>query len=144
LRRVIALMAMALLISTCSAVFVPTEDDMKWTNSVMSNSKILVSDMNLISSAATNSDFAKTKMYAGYLKSDAETSLKESENAVVSTEIQNTKNYYELALKKFFDSGSSIIDGIDSSDASKLQTGIAELQEGTRYLDLATKELPSM
>ena len=144
LKRVIALMAMALLISTCSAVFVPTEDDTKWVNSVMSNGQILVSDMNLISSAATNSDFAKTKMYSEYLKSDAETALMESESYIVSTEIQNTKGYYETALKKFFNAASSVIEGIDTSDVSKLQNGITELQEGVRYLNLATKELPSM
>lgn len=143
MKRIIALMAMALLISTCSAVFVPTENDMKWVNSVTSSGQILVSDMNLISSSAANSDFAKTKMYAEYLKSDAETALKESENYIVSTEIQNTKNYYEMALKKYFSAASSVIEGIDKSDVSKLQNGITELQEGNRYLNLATKELPS-
>ena len=137
-------MAVALLVSTCSAVFVPTENDTKWINSITSSGQILVSDMNLISSAATNGDFAKTKMYAEYLKSDAETALKESENCIVSTEIQNTKDYYEMALKKFFSSSLSVIEGIDTSDASKLQNGITELQEGVRYLNLATKELPSM
>lgn len=144
LRQVITLMTMALLISTCSAIFVPTENDMKWVNSVTSSGQILVSDMNLISSAATNSDFAKTKMYSEYLKSDAETALTESENYIVSTEIRNTKDYYETALKKFFNAASSVIEGIDTSDVSKLQNGITELQEGVRYLNLATKELPSM
>lgn len=144
MKHVNALMVMALLISTCSAVFVPTENDMKWLNSVTSNGQILVSDMNLISSAANNSDFAKTKTYSEYLKSDTETALKESEKYIVSTEIQNTKDYYETALRKFFSAASSVIEGIDTSDVSKLQNGITELQEGVRYLNLATKELPSM
>jgi hypothetical protein len=143
MKTIVLLAAMILLISTCSAIFTPTGDDMKWLHLIESDSKIIASDMTLAASATSNVplDAIKAKTYFECLKSNASRALDESEKFMVSNELQKTKNYYELSLNEFYSAATETLDGINMDDASKFENATIHLMEGKRYITLSTNEL---
>ncbi len=141
MKIILTLVAMLLLISTCIAAFVPTENDLKWSKSVTKNADILSSDFNSVLSAAEDQDLTGVSRYCEYANSDASNALTESENFTVSEELQEAKDHYELALNEFRTGTTDIIEGMDEQDPLRMSDGLDRIQSGSQYISLATKEL---
>ncbi len=140
MKKVLVLIALAMLIPA-SLAFVPTQQDSKWGKSLVDNTNIIASDFGLIGSAAENSDFAAVKKYCEYAKTDISIAMEDSKSYTVSNELQNAKDYYEQALNECYIGVTMTISGIDKLDASEIKAATVHMQSGTRYLQLATKEL---
>ncbi len=139
MKKLLVLIALVLLTPVCLA-FVPTEQDNEWTTSLVDNANIIASDFSLMGSAMDNGDFAAVKKYCEYAKTDLSNALEDSESCTVSNELQNAKDYYELALNELYLGATKTISGIDTLDTSKIQEATIHMKDGTRYLQLATKE----
>jgi len=105
-------LSISVLISVSVAAFMPTLEDSAWANVVVHDSKVLSSDMSLISSAATAYDLVATKKY-----------------------------YYELAISSFKTGAEKVSDGCASMNVDLMTEGTQFLTKGSEYIDLATREL---
>lgn len=120
---------------------VVADDTLAWSKSVQVNLPVIVSDMEMASTASGSMDLIGLRQACVYLKDDSSAALLESRKFVVSSIFQAAKDYYESSLNEFYLSSVDIIAGIDTMDVNKLQSGITHLQTGSRYLTLATKEI---
>jgi len=123
------------------AAFMPTLEDSAWANVVVHDSKVLSSDMSLISSAATAYDLVATKKYCDFLVMDATATLENSQAYSVSSELQKSKDYYELAISSFKTGAEKVSDGCASMNVDLMTEGTQFLTKGSEYIDLATREL---
>ena len=102
MKKILTLIALftLLLVSSCvTATFVPTENDRSWMNLFVQDSKVVVSDMGLASFASENMDMDGVKTYSDLLAADLKNELEKSQSYTVSSELQETKSYWEMALE---------------------------------------------
>jgi hypothetical protein len=138
----IFVLAALLLISNCAAIsFVPTADDLAWSNVVVKDSNVISSDMGLISFAATNMDMIGTKKYCDLTASDMQDALENSQMYRVSRELQETKDYWEQALVTLKSGSEKVSRGCTLGDATLITQGSNMINKGNEYVMLATRAL---
>jgi hypothetical protein len=131
-----------LLISNCAAIsFVPTADDIAWSTVVAHDSKVISSDMELVSSAANNMDMSGTAKYCDLTASDMQNALENSQMYTVSRELQETKDYWELALVTIKSGAEQCSRGCTLGDATLITQGSNLIKKGNEYVMLATRAL---
>jgi hypothetical protein len=140
--KLITVFAFAALILTSSCVaFMPTTDDREWVSGVAHDSKVLASDMGLVSNAAKAADLESTKKYCDLTAEDAGIALENSQRYSVSSELQSTKGYFELALSSIQAGSEKLSRGCALEDVNLITEGTKLIVKGNEYLTLATREL---
>jgi len=137
---VIALLATILMASN-SAAFTPTANDLAWVKQVGQGTEIIVSDMKLLSFVSGNFDLSGTKKYCDLMAEDTQTALENSQRYAVSTELQESKYYYEQALLTYNAGVNKISLGCFRGDATVISQGADLISKGGEYVLLATRAL---
>jgi hypothetical protein len=97
--------------------------------------------MGLVSNAANAADLDSTKKYCDLVAEDAGIALENSQRYKVSSELQSSKSYYELALSSYKAGAEKSSRGCTLGDANLIIEGTKLLTKGSEYLNLASREL---
>ena len=147
MKKILTLIALftLLLVSSCvTATFVPTENDRSWMNLVVQDSKVVVSDMGLASFASENMDMDGVKTYSDLLAADLKNELEKSQSYTVSSELQETKSYWEMALESMKTGSEEVSLSIASGNLALISHGSGLIKKGTEYMMLANRALNTM
>lgn len=131
-----------LLVSNCLAIsFVPTSEDIAWTNEVIQDTKVIPSDLELISLTANNNDLPGTKKYCDLAAIDIQVALGNSQRYTVSSELREAKYYWEAALETMGEGVETASRGCAIGDGSLIRQGSRLMVKGSENLMLASRAL---
>ena len=140
----IALFTLLLMSSCATATFAPTENDRAWMNMVVQDSKVVVSDMQLVSFASENVDMSGVKTYSDLLTVDLKNELENSQSYTVSSELQESKGYWEMALDSIKTGSEEVSMSVASNNLALISHGSGLIKKGTEYMMLANRALNTM
>lgn len=109
--------------------------DVEWLQLVTTDSSLLASDLNLISTTANNLDYDKL-LYAGSrLSVDSSAALEESKKYQVSPQLQTAKREYELGLSDLNKAGEYTVSGVKKATNGDSSGGVTDLVTAGDYLE---------
>jgi len=118
-----------------------TFDTIAWLEATYHDAKLLDSDIDLVLTATSPLDIESTGKYCDKMAEDARTALQNSQRYTVSTEIQQSKNYYELGLTLIQSANEQMSKGCTTGDANMIKEGVKHVAQGFEYIKFANKEI---
>ncbi|HEX2919564.1 MAG TPA: hypothetical protein VHO50_00210 [Bacteroidales bacterium] len=113
--------------------------DIKWITNVQKHLKILKTDLDGVSNAANNSDYATVAVYAQQIVNDTQNAILENDQYTVSPKLQDAQKEWRAALQEFNSAGQFLLQG---ANEAKNGTGGAEnLQKARTFSDSGTAHL---
>jgi hypothetical protein len=113
--------------------------DIKWVANVQKHLKILKTDMDGVSDAANNSDYATVAVYAQQIVNDTQNATQENDQYTVSSKLQGAQNEWRTALQEYNSAGQFLLQG---ANEAKNGTGGAEnLQKARTFRNSGTDHL---
>lgn len=131
-----------LLASNCVALsFTPTSDDLAWIQEVPQDTKVLSSDLDLITLMSGNNDLLGVKKYCDLTAIDIQVALENSQKYTVSKELKDAKYYWETALENIGLGVETTSRGCAIEDAGLISQGSNLISKGTENIILADRAL---
>jgi hypothetical protein len=141
MKNIILPLIAIILLAMPSIAFSPTLNDAAWAEVTVHDLNILSSDADLVSNAAGTYNLVSIRKYCDLLAEDARTALRNSQEYAVSSELQNTKNYYELALSFWQAGAEKASRGCALTNPGLITEGTKLIQKGTEYIILVRREI---
>lgn len=141
MKNIILPLIAIMLLAMPAPAFTPTFEDGAWARVVSHDLKILSSDADLISNAAGTYNLESIRKYCDLSAEDARIAMRNSQEYMVSSELQNAKNYYELALSFWQAGAEKASRGCALTNPELITEGTKLVQKGTEYIILVGREI---
>jgi hypothetical protein len=113
--------------------------DVKWAANVQKHLKILKKDLDGVSNAENNSDYATVAVYAQQIVNDTQNAIQENDQYTVSSKLKDAQNEWKMALQDYNSAGQFLLQG---ANEAKNGTGGAEnLQKASTFSGSGTDHL---
>jgi hypothetical protein len=113
--------------------------DVKWAANVQKHLKILKKDLDGVSNAENNSDYATVAVYAQQIVNDTQNAIQENDQYTVSSKLKDAQNEWRMALQDYNSSGQFLLQG--ANEAKNGTGGVENFQKAGAFSDSGTAHL---
>jgi hypothetical protein len=113
--------------------------DVAWGNNVQKHLRILNADLDSVSNASSNSDYATLAVYAEKIVNDTQSAIQENDQYTLSSKLQDAQKEWRAALQDYNSAGKVLLQG--ANEAKNGTGGIENLQKARTLQDSGTAHL---